>query len=155
MSRDQWISVIERLHSLSMAENMAAMTGLLLEDETKLNAIQSHLIRSLCSFIAAVYDQAYVNDHFDIHIYADKAMKLSKLEMKRGPIDENDHTFTLLNDTEERKLMLQLPKQLGGFTTLDGISQGLTLKLANELIDAMETPEFKQLLIKIIKSKEH
>ena len=54
MSSDNWIDIVNRIHSQIMRSNMALMKKLIIEDEVKLNALQRQFIRNLIKRIVVI-----------------------------------------------------------------------------------------------------
>lgn len=146
MSNENWMDIVNRLHSPLMRNNMAQMKGLILEDEVKLSATQRQFIRNFCAFIAAVYDKAYTSDHLDTIMYAYKSNKLVQLELV-------SETFMATKDpnNEDHKILQELTEKLQGSRIKDGLLLDMNYKMANEILNYLETEHFKNLLSRIIK----
>lgn len=145
MSSDNWIEIVNRIHSPQMRNNMALMKGLILEDEIKLNAIQRQFIRNFCGFIAAIYDKAYTRDHLDTIMYAYKSNKLVQLELV-------SETFMHTKDPnhEDHKILQELTEKLHGSRIKEGLLLDLNYKIANEILNYLESEHFKNLLKRIV-----
>ena len=145
MSSDNWIDIVNRIHSQIMRSNMALMKKLIIEDEVKLNALQRQFIRNFCAFIAAVYDKAYSRDHLDTIMYAYKSEKLVQLELvtetivNTNPPNEDDH-----------KILQELTEKLHGGRIKEGILLDINSKIANEILNYLESERFRNVLDRII-----
>ena len=146
MSNDNWMDIVNRIHSPLMRDNMAKMKKLILEDEVKLSVIQRQFIRNFCAFIAAVYDKAYTRDHLDTLMYAYKSNKLVQLEL----VSETLITTKVPNN-EDHKILQELTENLQGSRIKDGILLDVNYKMANEILDYLENEHFKNLLTRIVK----
>ena len=148
MSGDNWIDIVNRIHSPLMCKNMALMKWLILEDEVNLTAIQRQFIRNFCAFIAAVYDKAYTHDHLDTTMYSYKSNKLVQLELV-------SETFMTTKDpnNEDHKILQELTEKLQGSRIKDGLLLDINYKMANEILNYLETEHFKNLLALIVKKQ--
>ena len=148
MSGDNWIDIVNRIHSPLMCKNMALMKWLILEDEVNLTAIQRQFIRNFCAFIAAVYDKAYTRDHLDTTMYSYKSNKLVQLELV-------SETFMTTKDpnNEDHKNLQELTEKLQGSRIKDGLLLDINYKMANEILNYLETEHFKNLLALIVKKQ--
>ena len=146
MSSDNWMDIVNRIHTPLMRKNMALMKGLILEDEVKLSAIQRQFIRNFCAFIAAVYDKTYTRDHLDTIMYAYKSHKLVQLELV-------SETFMTTKDpnNEDHKILQELTEKLQGSRIKDGLLLDINYKMANEILNYLETEHFENLLGRIVK----
>ena len=146
MSSDNWMDIVNRIHTPLMRKNMALMKGLILEDEVKLSAIQRQFIRNFCAFIAAVYDKTYTRDHLDTIMYAYKSHKLVQLELV-------SETFMTTKDpnNEDHKILQELTEKLQGSRIKDGLLLDINYKMANEILNYLETEHFEDLLGRIVK----
>ena len=146
MSSDNWMNIVNRIHTPLMLKNMALMKGLILEDEVKLSAIQRQFIRNFCAFIAAVYDKAYTRDHLDTIMYAYKSNKLVQLELV-------SETFMTTKDpnNEDHKILQELTEKLQGSRIKDGLLLDINYKMANEILNYLESEHFKTILERIVK----
>jgi hypothetical protein len=146
MSNDNWMDIVNRIHSPLMRDNMAKMKKLILEDEVKLNVIQRQFIRNFCAFIAAVYDKAYTRDHLDTIMYAYKSNKLVQLELA-----SETFTTTKVPNNEDHRILQELTENLQGSRIKDGILLDVNYNMANEILDYLENEHFKNLLTRIVK----
>ncbi len=146
MSSDNWMDIVNRIHTPLMRKNMALMKGLILEDEVKLSAIQRQFIRNFCAFIAAVYDKAYTRDHLDTIMYAYKSNKLVQLEL----VSEIFMTTKDPNN-EDHKILQELTEKLQGSRIKDGLLLDINYKMAIEILNYLETEHFENLLGRIVK----
>jgi hypothetical protein len=146
MSSDNWMDIVNRIHTPLMRKNMAQMKGLILEDEVKLSAIQRQFIRNFCAFIAAVYDKAYTRDHLDTIMYAYKSNKLVQLELV-------SETFMTTKDpnNEDHEILQELTEKLQGSRIKEGLLLDINYKMANEILNYLETKHFENLLGRIVK----
>jgi hypothetical protein len=145
MSSDNWIDIVNRIHSQIMCSNMALMKKLIIEDEVKLNALQRQFIRNFCAFIAAVYDKAYSRDHLDTIMYANKSEKLVQLELvtetivNTNPPNEDDH-----------KILQELTEKLHGGRIKEGLLLDINSKIANDILNYLESERFRNVLDRIL-----
>lgn len=145
MSSDNWIDIVNRIHSQIMCSNMALMKKLIIEDEVKLNALQRQFIRNFCAFIAAVYDKAYSRDHLDTIMYAYKSEKLVQLELvaetivNTNPPNEDDH-----------KILKELTEKLHGGRIKEGLLIDINSKIANDILNYLESERFRNVLDRIL-----
>lgn len=146
MSSDNWMDIVNRIHTPLMRKNMAQMKGLILEDEVKLSAIQRQFIRNFCAFIAAVYDKAYTRDHLDTIMYAYKSNKLVQLELV-------SETFMTTKDpnNEDHEILQELTEKLQGSRIKEGLLLDINYNMANEILNYLETEHFENLLGRIVK----
>jgi hypothetical protein len=127
---------------------MALMRGLISEDEVNLTAIQRQFIRNFCAFIAAVYNKAYTNDHLDTIMYSYKSNKLVQLEL----VSETFMT-TLDPNNEDHKILQELTEKLQGSRIKDSLLLDINYKMANEILNYLESEHFKNILGLIVKNK--
>lgn len=141
-----WFDIVVRLHSGRVSENMVLMKDILLQDETRLSAIQRHILFGIVSFIATVYRNSYVFEHFDYLLYQQKAHRLMQVSTS------SNHDFDILSDpdSEEHKLLMTLPPHLATSISVGGFRDDITPNIANELVDDLESNKFREFLYKIL-----
>jgi hypothetical protein len=148
MSNDDWLDIVNRIHSPLMCKNMTLMKWLILEDEVNLTVIQRQFIRNFCAFVAAVYDKAYTRDHLDTTLYSYKSNKLVQLELV-------SETFMTTKDpnNDDHKILQELTEKLQGSRIKDGLLIDINYKMANEILNYLETEHFRNLLDLIVKKQ--
>src|SRR5688572_28290380 len=104
------------------------MRDLILRDERQLSPIQRHIVFCITSFFASVYRNAYVFEHLDFLLYQEKSLRLMIVSNSTNDFD------TLSDpDSDQRRLLLELPRILSNTTSVGGFREDITPNIANEI----------------------